>query len=393
MNQAMRQLTSAHTTMLAAALIVALMSLGSTACKDSEDEKEPAAETEERAEERDDDERKPEADSEEPREGEDKDDSDRRKDSDDREDSDGDDDSKKRAKSGDGDSEDDDSEEDDSKEDDSKEDDSKEDDSKDDDRQEGDADEEGEESERARAERAGEVTVIARKSMLRALEHTEDRLQEQAERGELEEKIAESKKRAEQRRGRMRARAEKEKKKEQASSPDWHPAYLEIVTNFSKATVKINGMEYPAYVEDGQEPGVVLPAGGPHQIEVEYDGKSKSYEVYLDPHESRVLMLELSGLKEGSGGKKKRPSPARARRKKQDDDDDGKEQGRITVYSKPKGQVVLDGKKTGDKTPGTIDVDAGRHEVQVEFDDGKTSEEKVARVREGSRIKLFFRDD
>ena len=53
---------------------------------------------------------------------------------------------------------------------------------------------------------------------------------------------------------------------------------------------------------------------------------------------------------------------------------------------------MVDGNKTSEKTPGTVEVENGRHEVQVEYESGDISEKKIVRVREGSRIKLFFRE-
>lgn len=66
--------------------------------------------------------------------------------------------------------------------------------------------------------------------------------------------------------------------------------------------------------------------------------------------------------------------------------------GRITVYSKPAGEIILDGEPTGKMTPETVEAPAGQHVVQVKFDD-QLSNEKNVRVRGGSRLKLFFRVD
>jgi TPR repeat protein len=64
---------------------------------------------------------------------------------------------------------------------------------------------------------------------------------------------------------------------------------------------------------------------------------------------------------------------------------------RITVYSKPKGEIVVDGDSTGTMTPGTVSVTDGEHTVSVKFEGGVVSEEKLVRARSGSRIKLFYR--
>lgn len=175
----------------------------------------------------------------------------------------------------------------------------------------------------------------------------------------------------------------------------WKPAWLEVVTNFEKADVKVNGLPYREYDENGATDGMLLPAGGPHIVEVTYDGKTKTYRINLRPHETRLLMVELSGFQGGNGGPRvsapqatRRPEP----RQEEDEDEDNEGQGRVTVYSKPKGDILIDGNGTGERTPGTVEVEPGRHEVQVRFEGGEESEKKIIRVRKGSRIKLFFRE-
>lgn len=176
-----------------------------------------------------------------------------------------------------------------------------------------------------------------------------------------------------------------------ARREDWKPAVLQIVTNFEKADATVNGLPYPEYVPEGEQEGMVLPAGGPHTVEVTYDGKTKTYRLFLRPKEVRILMVELSGFRGGAAaGPTPRPAP-RPQAARADDSDEDSEQGRVTVYAKPKGSILIDGAGTGEETPGTVDVEPGRHEVQVKFEDGAESEKKIIRVRKGSRIKLFFR--
>jgi hypothetical protein len=172
----------------------------------------------------------------------------------------------------------------------------------------------------------------------------------------------------------------------------WDSAVLQIVTNFEKADVTVNGLPYPEYTPEGEEEGLVLPAGGPHIIEVTYDGKTKTYQVHLRANETRILMVELSGLRGSTGGARPQtrgnPNPKRREAKEEKEKD---EKGRVTVYSKPNGTVLVDGSQTNEKTPGTVEVEPGRHDIQVKFDNGDVSEKKIIRVRKGSRIKLFFR--
>lgn len=176
----------------------------------------------------------------------------------------------------------------------------------------------------------------------------------------------------------------------------WKPAVLQVVTNFEKADVTVNGLDYPEYVEDGEEEGMVLPAGGPHTVQVTFDGKTKTYRIHLRAHETRLLIVELSGFQGGSARAesrpKPRPRPSPRRRAEQKEEKEEDKQGRVTVYSKPKGTVIVDGGSTGENTPGTVDVKPGRHEIQVKFESGEQSEKKIVRVRKGSRIKLFFRE-
>lgn len=175
----------------------------------------------------------------------------------------------------------------------------------------------------------------------------------------------------------------------------WEPAVLEVVTNFEKADVKVNGLPYPEYVNGSDKKGMVLPAGGPHMVEVTYDGKTKTYRINLRPHETRLLIVELSGFQGGGAPSRPRRSPITRRNEREEEreeEDDKEGQGRVTVYSKPKGDIMIDGDGTGERTPGTVEVEPGRHEVQVRFEGGEESEKKIIRVRKGSRIKLFFRE-
>ena len=174
---------------------------------------------------------------------------------------------------------------------------------------------------------------------------------------------------------------------------EYKPAVLEVVTNFDKADVTVNGLPYPEYKnEDEDEQGMVLPAGGPYTVKVSYDGKTKTYTLSLRPYEVRLLMVELSGFKGGPvapAATTARATNKPKKKKKKKKKKNGK--GRVTVYSKPKGTVHVDGEPKNQQTPGTVQVAAGQHDIQVKFNSGQMSESKTVRVREGSRIKLFFR--
>lgn len=66
--------------------------------------------------------------------------------------------------------------------------------------------------------------------------------------------------------------------------------------------------------------------------------------------------------------------------------------GKISVASKPPGDVFVDGKDIGRKTPlNAFSVGSGYHKVKVRYADGSFSAEKRALVKPGAEIKLFFR--
>lgn len=174
-----------------------------------------------------------------------------------------------------------------------------------------------------------------------------------------------------------------------------------VVTNFMRAQVTINGEPYRVYSDDGENRGMELPAHQPHLVEVQFDDNERVYEIELRPGERRLLMVELTGMNqrpvaEDDSG---RTRPTRRQNIRDDDDEeettteeDG-EDGRITVYSRPRGNIYIGGEDMGERTPSTVDVAPGRHEVRVEYEDGEMSETKTVRVREGARVQLFFRED
>lgn len=174
------------------------------------------------------------------------------------------------------------------------------------------------------------------------------------------------------------------------------PARLVIIANFEKTDITVNDKPYPEYVPLGEEPGMVLPAGGPYRVKVTYDGKTKLHILGLEPYEKRVMIVEIPGFKGGGASapiapSAKRDGPPKPKPKKQDEVSEDETGGRVTVYGKPRGSIMVDGADQGKQTPNTVDVEQGRHEIQVKYEDGEISEKKIVRVRKGSRIKLFFR--
>lgn len=173
----------------------------------------------------------------------------------------------------------------------------------------------------------------------------------------------------------------------------YKPSQLVVVTNFEKAQITVNGRAYPEQVNPDEPGGMVLPAGGPYTVVVGYDGKQRTYDLSLRPYETRYLVVELSGYEGAKGAvsvapPKPTPPPEKVEEK---EEEDKKGKGRVTVYAKPRGTIIVDGKDTGRKAPNTITPGNGRHEIQVRYEDGELSEVKNTRVRDTSRIKMFFR--
>lgn len=176
------------------------------------------------------------------------------------------------------------------------------------------------------------------------------------------------------------------------------PANLIVVANFDVTDVTVNGLPYPEYFEDDDQEGMVLPAGGPYDVKIVYAGKIKAHTLSFRPYETRYLVAEIPGYAGVTAPpstpppvKAKAPEPVKEQPKEEEKTEEAEEAGRITIYAKPRGDILLDGKEIGQRTPNTIESPDGRHEVQVRYEDGEISEKKVVRVRKGSRIKLFFR--
>lgn len=171
----------------------------------------------------------------------------------------------------------------------------------------------------------------------------------------------------------------------------YRSSVLVVVTNFDKATVTVNGRAYPSYVEPGEPEGMILPAGGPYQVEVKYDGKAKLYTLTMRPNETRYLVVDLSGFKGSATSSLTPPVPNAPTPVAEEEQKEEDGEGKVTAYSKPRGNIFVDGKDTGKMAPNTVPMEPGRHEIQVRYENGEMSEKKIVRVRKGSSIKLFFR--
>jgi hypothetical protein len=164
--------------------------------------------------------------------------------------------------------------------------------------------------------------------------------------------------------------------------------WLRIYTS-SGAQVTVDGQPYPRRSEYGQ----VVSANQQHEVKVKLGDKEKVYQVAVRPLELRTLLVDLAGYQTppsaggSSGVAKKAFRPAKK------NEADAADAGKLTVYSKPKGEVYVDGSPVGATTPMiNRELDLGRHEVQVKWETGTMSEVKTIRIRKGSKLKLFFRD-
>ena len=173
-----------------------------------------------------------------------------------------------------------------------------------------------------------------------------------------------------------------------AQDKDSPVGWLEVHASYG-TMVTVNGKPYPRRSEHGMK----LNAMKRHEVLVKDGDKEKTYTVYLKPREKRILLVDISGFNTPPSPAAKPSSPAKTESKPKKSESEDGEQGKLTVYAKPKGEVYVDGSSLGAKTPMiNRQLDVGRHEVQVKWDDGRMSEIKTIRIRKGSKLKLFFRD-
>jgi hypothetical protein len=163
----------------------------------------------------------------------------------------------------------------------------------------------------------------------------------------------------------------------------------------SGAQITVDDKPYPRR----SEYGVQVTAGERHEVKVKVGDKEKKYVVAVRPREVHTLLVDLTGWQSPPGAGEAPPpitSPAATTDEPaepvEEEATEG-EEGKLTVYSKPKGEVYVDGAAIGATTPMiNRELELGRHEIQVKWETGQMSEVKTIRVRKGSKLKLFFRD-
>ena len=156
------------------------------------------------------------------------------------------------------------------------------------------------------------------------------------------------------------------------------------------ASVTIDGQAYPRRAEYGMR----VSSNARHVVAVRKGDKEKKYVIVVRKGELRSMLVDLTGYQTapstpaaGGAARYTPPTPDKA------EEEDSETTGKLTVYSKPKGEVFVDGNAVGATTPMiNREVDLGRHEVQVKWESGDMSEVKTIRIRKGSKLKLFFRD-
>ena len=178
------------------------------------------------------------------------------------------------------------------------------------------------------------------------------------------------------------------KGKKQAQRQSRH-GWVRVYTT-SEALVTIDGKPYPRRSEYGAK----VTANERHDIKVRLGEKEKTYVVLVRPRELKTFLVDLTGYQSPPApDSPKVANPGLKPTSSEKKDEESEEEGKLTVYSKPKGEVYVDGSAVGATTPMiNRELEIGRHEIQVKWETGVMSEVKTIRIRKGSKLKLFFRD-
>jgi hypothetical protein len=172
---------------------------------------------------------------------------------------------------------------------------------------------------------------------------------------------------------------------------------LVIITNFDATEIQIGSTSYPYEYIDGQQRGVLVPAGVTFRLVVSTSPeKRRTFNLRLDSGETRILVVDLENMgavrgapPAGEPAAPAAPPPAQP----VEGANPGEEgNGFLGVASTPRASVVIDGAPTEHKTPARrIELPPGQHTVQVTFDDGTQSEVKNVLIRSGINTSVYFR--
>lgn len=177
-----------------------------------------------------------------------------------------------------------------------------------------------------------------------------------------------------------------------SSKPDIPEGYarLLVITNFENTEVQINNVSYPYEYIYADRQGVLLPADLPIHLRVSVsEEKTRNFRFTLKAGEMRVVVADIKNKGEVIAP----PTPAQpAGGTKDSDEEDEATAGHLGVSSSPRGTVYIDDKSTGRKTPARrIELEPGRHRVQIEYAEGEMSETKYVLIRKGTNTNVFFR--
>lgn len=174
-------------------------------------------------------------------------------------------------------------------------------------------------------------------------------------------------------------------------------AQLVVITNFDNTEVTINGTTYPYEWIYNEQAGVLVPADRFYEIIVATSPEQRrTFRMTLDEGEMRILVVDVENIGQAAPARPTPVSRTDLRNADEEGDEDEEEEaqiGYLGVSSSPRGIVYVDGESTGQRTPARrIELEPGRHEVQVMYDEAEElSEVKHVLIRSGVNTNVFFR--
>lgn len=169
-------------------------------------------------------------------------------------------------------------------------------------------------------------------------------------------------------------------------------ARLLVITNFENTEVQINNVSYPYEWIFAERQGVLLPANSPFMLTVSVSPEQvRRFRLNLDEGETRVIVVDIEHM--GEIVRRAPEEEDEPEEEEEEDEEEGDATGYLGVSSSPRGIVYVDGENTGRRTPARrIEVDPGRHRVQVFYEDEEEmSETKYVLIRSGTNTNVFFR--
>lgn len=170
-------------------------------------------------------------------------------------------------------------------------------------------------------------------------------------------------------------------------------ARLIIITNFDATEIEIGKLSYPYEYIFADQQGMIVPANVTFRLVVSTSPeKRRTFNLNLNEGETRVLVVDLENMGAVAAAP---PKPQEKPQEVEPAPAEGSAEtltGFLGVASTPRGSVVVDGAPTEHKTPARrIELPAGQHTVQVQFDDGTMSETKNVLIRSGINTSVYFR--